>query len=179
MGLKPRNQVYTNVSKGVRSLNKKNSFTAYILIGIGLYFLIRQLDLPLFGAFVSWPTLLIIIGGSLLLHSYSARDYQHLFSGTVLLGLGIHFHGLIYYDFWIDHWAIYLLIVGIAFIIRFLRTKNGLLPGALLISIALLILFSVHVPPWLGWVDHITLFIEKFWPIVLIILGIFLLKKKK
>lgn len=160
-------------------MKKQNSFAAYILIGIGLYFLIQQLDVPILSSFHSWPTLLIIIGISLLLHSYSAKDYQHLFSGTVVLGIGIHFHGLMYYDFWIDHWAMYPLIVGIAFIIRFLRTKSGILPGVLLIGIALFMLFSAYIPAKLNRINDVILFIEKFWPIVLIILGIFLLKKKK
>ncbi|HLR40810.1 MAG TPA: DUF5668 domain-containing protein [Virgibacillus sp.] len=160
-------------------MKKQNSFAAYILIGVGAYFLLKQLDLPILHDFYSWPTLLIIVGIALLIHSYSAKDYQNLFSGTVVLGLGVHFHGLHNYPFWIDHWAMYPLIIGIAFIVRFLRTKNGLLPGTLLIGISLLMIFSENVPEWLDWIYIVIDFLEKFWAIAIILLGILLLKKKK
>lgn len=160
-------------------MRKQNSFAAYILIGIGFYFLIKQLNLPILTDFYSWPTLLIIVGIALLIHSYAAKDYQNLFSGTVVLGLGIHFHGLNHYSFWIDHWAMFPLIIGIAFIVRFLRTKNGLLPGIILIGVSMLMIFSIDVPEWLSWIYIVIDFLEQFWAIALIVLGIFLLKKKK
>lgn len=160
-------------------MKKQNSFAAYILIGIGLYFLIKQINLPVLADFYSWPTLLIIVGIALLIHSYSAKDYQNLFSGTIVLGLGIHFHGLNHYSFWINHWAMFPLIIGIAFIVRFLRTKNGLFPGIILIGVSMLMIFSIDVPEWLSWIYIVFDFLEKFWAIALIILGVFLLKKKK
>lgn len=160
-------------------MKKQNSFAAYILIGIGSYFLLKQLELPILNDYYSWPTLLIIVGIALLIHSYSVKDYQHLFSGTVVFGLGVHFHGLNSYLFWIDHWAMYPLIIGIAFIVRFLRTKNGLLPGIFLIGVSLLMIFSENLPEWLDWVYIVIDFLEKFWTIAIILLGIMLLKRKK
>jgi membrane-bound ClpP family serine protease len=158
---------------------KHNSFAAYILIGVGVYFLVRQLDMPAFAMLDSWPVLVIIIGVALLLHSYTAGDYQHLFSGTIVLGIGVHFYGLEHFDFWIDHWAMYLLIIGIAFIIRFLRTKKGWLPGILFTGLALITIFSDQMPLPAGLADDITAMIEKFWPVLFIVTGIILLKKKK
>ncbi|PAV27702.1 hypothetical protein CIL05_20610 [Virgibacillus profundi] len=160
-------------------MKKQNALAAYVLIGIGGYFLLRQLKVPIFTDFYSWPTLLIIIGLALLIHSYTAKNYQNLFGGTIILALGIHFHGLEHYSFWIDHWAVYLLIVGIAFIVRFLQTKHGLLPGILLIGISLILIFSLEVPAWFDWIYDVFEFIERFWPIAIIIVGIYLLKKKK
>src|SRR5699024_7517629 len=101
-------------------MKKHNAFTAYILIGLGIYFLIQQLDLQMFDKFYSWPTFLIIIGISFLIHSFSASEYEHIFTGVLLLGLGIHFHGLVNYDFWFDHWSIYALFVVFAFFVIFL-----------------------------------------------------------
>lgn len=160
-------------------MKKQNSFAAYILIGIGVYFLLKELKIPIITDFYSWPTLLIIIGIALLIHSYSSKDYQHLFSGTVVLGLGIHFHGLEHYSFWIDHWAVYLLIVGVAFIIRALRTKKGFIIGIILTGLAILLIFSVQLPGWTGWIYDVTAAIEDFWPVILIVIGIYWLKKKK
>src|SRR5699024_9441316 len=111
-------------------MKKQNSFIAYILIGIGIYFLIRQLNLTLFENFYSWPTFLIIIGISYLIHSYSVKEYESIFTGILLLGLGIHFHGLENYSFWFDHWSAYALIVGIAFLVRFFYTRRGLIQAS-------------------------------------------------
>ena len=133
-------------------MKKQHTFTAYILIGIGVYFLIRQLDLPIFDNFYSWPTFLMIFGVAFLIHSYSTKEYNNIFTGVLLLGLGIHFHGLENYDFWFDHWSVFALIVGLAFLARFLKTKKGLIPATILIGIALLMIFSVTLPEWFHWI---------------------------
>lgn len=160
-------------------MKKQHTFTAYVLIGIGIYFLIRQLDLALFSNFYSWPTFLIIIGIAFLIHSYAQKEYQNIFTGVLLLGLGIHFHGLENYSFWFNHWSSYALIVGVAFLCRFLKTKNGLIPGVALIVIALLMIFSVTLPEWFQWIYGVADFLETFWPVALIGIGIYLLRFKK
>ncbi|UJL44984.1 hypothetical protein KFZ58_11170 [Virgibacillus sp. NKC19-16] len=160
-------------------MKKRNSLAAYILIGIGLFFLLRQLRIPIFTDFYSLPTLLIIIGVSLLLYSYTKKKYQLLFMGTIILSIGIHLHGLQHYSFWIDHWAVYLLIIGIAFIIRYMQTRDGLFAGILLIGISIILIFSIEVPEWLDWIYIVIDYIEDYWPIALIIIGIYLLRKKK
>ncbi|RFA34554.1 hypothetical protein CAI16_11010 [Virgibacillus dokdonensis] len=160
-------------------MKKQNTLTAYLLIGIGLFFLLKQLNIPILNNFYSWQTIIIIIGLVLLIHSYITKNYQNLFSGTILLGLGIHFYGLAYYPFWIDHWAMYVLIVGVAFIVRFLQTKEGLIPGILLTAFSLVMMFSVQLPSWFNWIYTIVDVMERFWPVLLIIFGLFLLTKRK
>ncbi len=160
-------------------IKKQNSFIAYLLIGIGTYFLIKQLDLALFDTFYSWPTVLIIIGIVFLIHSYSTHEYEHIFTGVLLLGLGIHFHGVENYNFWIDHWSIYTLIVGVAFVIRYLQTHRGLIPGLILIGISVILIFSVTLPDAFKWFYGVTEFLDSFWPIILIGFGFYVLFKKR
>lgn len=160
-------------------MKQNSNFTAYILIGIGIYFLAEQQQITIFQNFYSWPTFLMIIGIAFLLHSYSTKDYYHLFTGTLLLGLGIHFHGLENYAFWFDHWASYPLIIGIAFLVRYLKTKTNGLIGIGLIGASLFMIFSLNLPEYLQWMYYITSFLESFWPVVLIVLGVYILKRKK
>lgn len=159
-------------------MKKQHLFTAYLLIGIGIYFLIKQLDLAAFRNFYNWPTLLMIVGIAFLLHHYTVKEKQNIFTGVLLLGLGIHFHGLQNYDFWYNHWSIYTLIVGMAFLVRFFTTKKGFVPSVILIGISLLMIFSVTLPEWFQGIYGIIDFIETFWPVVLIVIGIYLLRKK-
>lgn len=160
-------------------MKKQHAFAGYLLIGIGLYFLLSKLELPILTDFYSWPTLFIIIGLAFLIHTYKTKDYQNLFSGTIILGLGVHFHGVNHYSFWIDHWGVYLLIVGTAFIVRFLKTKKGLFPGFILIGLSLIVIFTVNLPPYLSWVYQILDLVENYWPIVLIGIGVYFLRRKK
>ncbi|GAB3050088.1 LiaI-LiaF-like domain-containing protein [Virgibacillus ainsalahensis] len=160
-------------------MKRQNSLIAYILIGIGIFFLLKELKVPIITDFYSWTTLLIIVGLALIIHSYRARKYQNLFVGTIVLGMGIHLHGMNHYSFWIDHWAAYPLIIGIAFLIRYTKTKKGLFPGVLLIAVSILLIFSIQLPEWLSWIYLVIDFTEKFWPVILIVVGLYLLKKKK
>ncbi|MFC4022625.1 LiaI-LiaF-like domain-containing protein [Oceanobacillus longus] len=159
-------------------MKKTNSLLAYLLIGIGIYFLLREMKIPILTNFYSWQTLLIIIGLALLIHSYTSKTYQNLFVGTIVLGLGIHLHGVQHYSFWIDHWGVILLIIGIAFIVRYAKTKKGLLPGLLLILLAVLFIFSINLPAYFDWIYSIIDLLERFWPIVLIVIGFYLMKKQ-
>ncbi len=152
---------------------------AYILIGIGVYFLLQELRLPIITDFYSWPTLLILLGLAFLFYAYSSKEYKQIFPGFILLGLGIHFHGLNHYSFWIDHWAMYPLIVGIAFLLRNTKIKGGLLPGLILVGISLFAIFANQKPGWFQWGNRIIYWIEQFWPALLIGLGIYLLVKRK
>lgn len=159
-------------------LRKQHFLTAYFLIGIGIYFLLQHLNLSFFQSFYGWPTILMIIGLSFLLHSYTTKEHQSLFVGVILFGFGLHFHGLKTYDFWYDHWSIYTLIVGIAFLLRFFKTKSGFITAIILIGISILMIFSISLPEWFNGIFGVVEFIETFWPVVLIVIGVLLLRKK-
>ncbi|QTM99987.1 hypothetical protein ERJ70_12200 [Sediminibacillus dalangtanensis] len=160
-------------------MKKQNIFTGFLLIGIGCYFFLQQFQIPFFTDFYSWPTLLMIIGIVFLFHSYFSKEYKNLFPGTILLGLGLHFFGLRHYGFWIDHWGVYPLIIGIAFLIRFQKTKSGLLPGLLLLGIALFAIYSINKPGWFNWINETASLLESFWPLLLIAIGGYLIYRKK
>src|SRR5699024_9410721 len=165
---------YFSVLRG-SNLKRQYFFVVYLFIGIGVFFLLKQLKIPIFTDFYSWPTLLIIIGLAILIYSYRLKEYQSLFSGTLILGLGLHFHGMAHYVFWINPWAMYTLVIGIGFIIRYLKTKKGFLLGSAIIIISSIIIFSFKLPAWLVCVYYLLSYIEAYWPIALIILGVYFL----
>ena len=160
-------------------MRKQPTLTAFLLIGIGIYFLLKQLKFPIITDFYSWPTLLIIVGVAFLLHSYMARDYDKLFPGTIILGIGIHYHGLRQYSFWLDHWGIYTIIVGLALLISYQKTKSGLFPGLILLTISFIAIFASNQPTWFYWINEFMALLETFWPIALILFGAYLLFNKK
>ncbi len=156
----------------------KNKLIAYILIGLGVYFLIKQLELPLFLPFIGWPTVLAIIGVAFLLHSYIAQLPDNLFVGVVLIGLGIHFHGLQTSPDWYDHWSIYTLILGIAYLVLFLKARRGLIPSVVLLGLSSIMIFSISLPEWFEPIYLVIDFIDTFWPVIVLGIGIYFLWKK-
>jgi membrane-bound ClpP family serine protease len=160
-------------------MKKQNPLLAYILIGIGLFFLLRELKIPIITDFYSWQTLLIVVGAAFLIHSYRSKSYEHIFTGVFILGIGIHLHGVAHYDFWIDHWGMYLVIIGLAFLFRYFKTKTGLLPGTFFLVIGLLLIYSQQFNQYFYWVHDLVSIVERFWPILLIILGFYWLRKGK
>ncbi|WP_082233686.1 LiaI-LiaF-like domain-containing protein [Halobacillus massiliensis] len=159
-------------------MKKQNSFTGFLLLGLGGYFLLRQFNIPFLNPFYSWPTILIIIGAALLLHNYFSKDSSTLLPGIILTGFGIHFHGLERYPNWIDHWAVYTLIIGTGFFIKYLKTKSGIIPALVLLGLSIFALFSTSNPEWFEYISVVITFVERFWPVVLVIAGVYILKKK-
>jgi hypothetical protein len=160
-------------------MKKQGVFPGIILIGIGLYFLLNQLHFPALKMFYSWPTILIIIGVAFLAQAYTSRDYQNIVPGFILAGIGAHFHLINLVAIWPDHWAMFTLIIGIAFLLRYQQTKTGVFPGLLLLVLSIFALFYHEVIGWLGWIGSIVQIVETYWPIGLIIAGIYLLFIKR
>lgn len=167
-----------NRQAGVDRMAKQNSFIGILLICLGGYLLLQQVNIALLEPFHTWPSILMIVGGSLVVHCYLEKNFHNLMIATLILGLGIHFHGLMHYDFWINHWAMYPLIVGASLVIRSLRTKKGFLLGALFIGFSVLMIFSVQMPEWFNVFYSGFDYIEAFWPLLLVLAGIYCLRKK-
>src|SRR5699024_6869715 len=153
--------------------NNLNIFFVYLLILLSIFYLLLHLDFSFLQDYYSWPTLLVIIGVVFLIDSYKENEFQHIFTGTLLIGLGIHFHGLEQYDFWLDHWSVFSLIVGLALLMRFFKTKKGLVLSCILIGISIIMIFSISLPDWFDWIYDVVYFLETFWPIALIVIGVY------
>src|SRR5699024_12357315 len=78
-----------------------------------------------------------------------------------------------------SHWAVYPLLIGIAFVVRALKIKKGMILGLFFILGSLIVIFSIKLPEWFNWVYQFTNYLESYCPIVLIVVGVYLLMKKK
>lgn len=160
-------------------MKKQHIFTGFLLIGIGTFFLLRQFSIPFLHHVYSWPTLVMLIGLIYLFYSYLSKDHKYILPGVILLGLGVHFYGRMYYSFWAEHWAVYPLIIGAAFLIRFTKTKSGLLPGVILITTAMFGAFSPQHFIFFSWLEKTVNFFESYWSILIIATGFSILNKNK
>jgi hypothetical protein len=160
-------------------MKKHGIFSGILLVGFGLYFLSEQLNLPFLRSFQSWPTLLIIVGLALLGQAYYAREYQQIFSGTILFGFGLHFHFLQYVKAWPNNIGMLLLIIAIGMLLSSQKTKTGFAYGLLFFILSCALLFYDRINQWFNFVENEISVLWKFWPVGLIITGIYLLFIKK
>jgi hypothetical protein len=73
-----------------------------------------------------------------------------------------------------------ILIISLGFFLRFQKTSKGLFQAFLFLILAVLLLFYNQMAGYFGILQNGISFIWKFWPVLLIVVGIyFILKKKK
>jgi len=161
------------------SMKKQGIFSGIILIGFGLFFLSEQLNLALFHRFHHWSVLLMITGFALLAQAYYAREYQHIFSGFVLFGFGLHFYLLHFLKTWPNNIAMFLFIIAIGLLLSSQKVKHGFVQGIFFLLLACILLFYDRISQWLNVVENGISTLWKFWPLGLIFAGIYLLFMKK
>ncbi|MFA9558635.1 LiaI-LiaF-like domain-containing protein [Evansella sp. AB-rgal1] len=156
-------------------MKRNNVIPGIILILVGLYYLLKQfqISIPFSDSLFAWPSILVAIGFVLAFQGHSNRDDNKIFSGTILLGLGVFFHGIHTFHLWSYHWGYITLIVSIAFFMKhFVTKRDGIVPGIILLIISLFALYSYQVTTWIQ-----TFFstFDTFWPIIFIGIGVYLL----
>jgi hypothetical protein len=160
-------------------MKNQKIFPGIILIGFGAYFFMQQSGISIFEKFYTWPTLLIIVGLAFLGQGYMAKDYEAILPGVILLGFGVHFHVVGHLAFWPNQIGTFILIIALGFFLRFQKTKSGLFQAFLFLILALLSLFYSKIASHLGLLENSVSIAWKFWPIILIIIGIYFLFIKK
>ncbi|TLS39214.1 LiaI-LiaF-like domain-containing protein [Pseudalkalibacillus caeni] len=158
-------------------MKKQGVFLGILLIGIGSFFLLENFNVPYMDQLASWPLILIIIGFAFLFQAFLVKEYQNIFPGIILIGLGVHFFALNSLPFWPNSWGMYTLIVSLAFLFTYYKTKKGgLFTGMALLIISLFELLYTGFQLWLQTTFN---FIGELWPIILIAFGIYLIWFKK
>lgn len=152
---------------------KQGIFPGTLIAGIGLYFLSKQWAVPFIGEMDALPAFLLIIGIAFFLQR---KEPYALFSGVVICGIAIHYYASGNISNWPAIWVVYLLSIGVGFILQYNKTKHsGLWLGAALTILALIALFASRTN---GIFREIIQYTERFWPVILILVGGYLIKKK-
>ncbi len=160
-------------------MKNQRIFPGMILIGFGVYFFLQQANITLFQQFYTWPTLLVIVGVSFLAQGYGVKDYEAILPGVILTGFGLHFHIINHFQLWPNHIGTFILIIALGFLLRYLKVRSGLFQGILFLVLALLLLFYEKITAWLGILENTVTIAWKSWPVVLVIIGFYLLFIKK
>ncbi|MYL62881.1 hypothetical protein GLW07_05855 [Bacillus hwajinpoensis] len=158
-------------------MKRQSIFPGVLFIGIGLYYLFQTLNLPFSDHLMNWQVILIVIGFAMIIQGSITKEGNMLFPGILLLGLGVHFYFVNKIAVWPESWGMYTLILSAAYLVTYYKTKKtGLVPGLLLLALSIIELLYSGLELWL---NSTFSFVGKFWPIALILIGIYLVTKKK
>ncbi|MEH6954022.1 LiaI-LiaF-like domain-containing protein [Neobacillus drentensis] len=162
-------------------MKNQRIFPGIILIGFGVYFLLQQAGITIFQQFFTWPTLLMIVGIAFLGQGYSAHESESILPGVIMTGFGLHFLLVGKIPIWpSNNIGMLILIISIGCFLRFQKTNAGLFQAFLFLILAVLLLFYNKITAYFDLLQNGMSFVWKFWPALLIVVGIyFLLKKKK
>lgn len=161
-------------------MKNQRYFSGIIFIGFGAYFLLQHTNIVFLQQFSGWPSLLMITGAAFLGQGYIGKENELVFPGVILFGFGLHFFVVTYLHIWSDHIGIFILIIALAYVLKYQKTGTGLSQGILFLAVAALLLFQERVTDWLGSFEASIPLFFKYWPIAFILFGLyFLIKKKK
>lgn len=160
-------------------MKKQSVFFGIMLVGLSLFLLVSRFQIPFMLKLHSWPSLLLLVGTAMIVQAYKAHDFQQLLPGMLLLTLGVHFHAVSLFPFWPKHIGMILLMIALSFLLSSRKNNTGLLQGIFLLSLSLLMMFSDQLKLWTALLEQHFNYIWKFWPLLLLIIGLYLLFFKR
>jgi hypothetical protein len=160
-------------------MKNQRIFPGIILIGVGAYFFLQQTAITIMPQFFTWPTLLLIIGLAFLGQGYIGNDYEAILPGVILVGFGLYFLVLNHYAFWSNQVGSFVLFIALGSVLRYQKTHSGLFQAVLFLILSIILLCYDTISTYFGLLQNGVSIVWKFWPIVLIGIGIFLLYRRK
>ncbi|MEO2227516.1 LiaF transmembrane domain-containing protein [Priestia megaterium] len=160
-------------------MKKQSMFFGVLLVGFGIFFLLNELHMSIAAKVYTWPVLLILIGAALLTESALSQDHSNLLASYILITLGIHFYVSKQIPFWPTNISMVVFMVAISFLLSARKVKSGFFQGGTLLIIAILMMFSDRLKLFLPKVEDGVNYLTTFWPILLLLVGLYLLFFKR
>ncbi|CAM3821855.1 hypothetical protein [Alkalicoccus chagannorensis] len=146
-----------------------------VLFVIGVYFITEQYNIliPYADIIVTWPSIFAGIGFIFMWQGFSNKDDQKMFTGTLLTGLGILFHGVHTLGLWSYQWPYFTLVIGAAFLTKYrVQRRDGLLAGIVLMAVSGAALFQSELAPAFRIIPDPVM---AYWPVLFVLVGMYLL----
>ena len=152
--------------------SKSSLLPGILLIIIGSLLLIHKLEIFSFDWPKTYPVVFLAIGIALFISYYTNRNRNSVFWATIFTLGGLFFflrnYGYIDYYYFPDIWPVFMIILGIAFIVLFMATPQDwgvLIPGGIFLILGTSFLFrSLHL-----W--QAQEIVRRYWPLILILVG--------
>ena len=160
-------------------MKKNRLFIGILLIGFGMYYLISKWQIPSLQIFTYWTTPILITGIALLFQAFKGKESHYIFPGIIVLGFSIHFYAIEHIKNWPNHWSVLTLVISIGMLFQSRKGKGDLLPGILLFIMSLFFLFNEKLTTMLTSLQSQVSYFQQYWPILIAVIGLYLLFSKK
>ncbi|MBN2030072.1 hypothetical protein JW824_07475 [bacterium] len=145
------------------------------LILIGLWFFLHQYFFFSSHWMRIYPFLLLFFALFLILETFRRNHSNSLFWGVVFFIIGLFFFlrnfGIIDYYYADEYWPVFLLAFGFGFLVLFLFNPKDwgvIIPASIFLFLGIGFSSRTFLGMFWGWDS----FIEKYWPAVLIVIGL-------
>ena len=153
-------------------------FSSIILIGFGLFYFLKSINFTPLLPYYSWASLCIIIGLALLGESRFGSHPDFILPGILFIGFGLHEYISIHVEYWpAEHTAIFLF-ASLGLLLIYSKKGTGKGAGLLFLAISFLFIFQEKLLNMLGLTSYIQFF-NHYWPVLLMLIGGFLIFKTK
>jgi hypothetical protein len=155
--------------------DRKSMMPGLVLAGVGIWLLSRNLTFHSLFWLKAYPVLLLSFAAALFWEYQRTRHHSSLFWGSVVLVIGlfccIRNYRLMPYVFFDETWPVFLLALGIGFLVRFLvqpRDWGVLFPAGFFLFIGAESVVHSMEGEWAERMEQGM----RYWPAALILLGI-------
>ena len=134
-------------------MKNQRIFPGIILLGFGIYFFWQEANISFFSEYMTWPTLIMIVGIAFLYQGYGGKDYDAILPGVILTGFGFHFHVVNRFSIWPDASGALILFIALGSILRYQKETGMFYASQVMYSIQFSCLFYDKVT---RIIDHST-----------------------
>lgn len=160
-------------------MKKQKYLPGMLLLGFGIYFLLKEFNITAIESFLTWPTILIILGLAFFVQAYKAKEYSLILPAVIMFGFGIHFHIIARLSIWPDHIGVLLLIIALGFILQYQKIGEGIFLGIFFLLFSIVMLFNSSIGTLVEDSPSGMLSLFSYWPVLLIVFGGYYLFMKK
>ncbi|MFN2745045.1 hypothetical protein ACINLE_07390 [Bacillus sp. z60-18] len=160
-------------------MKKKSVLLPLLLLAVSIYAFLRTGQINLFEGQAEWSVLSGLIGLAFLYQGQKEADSAHFFAGLLVTAISVYFTFKQELFGHADDFAVIVLIVGAALLVKSMRTKEYQYESLLMIAVALYLYFFQQIISWLRSLKIETAYVETYWPAAFILIGLFLLFLKR
>ncbi|WMW46201.1 hypothetical protein RFN66_16210 [Bacillus paralicheniformis] len=160
-------------------MKKKSVLLPLLLIAVAVYAFLRSGRISLFDGQEEWSVLAGLIGLALFYQGQKEADSAHSFAGLFMTAIGVYFTFKEDYFSRADDFAVIVLILGAALLVKSFKTKEYQYESLLMIAVGLYLYFFRQIAAWLKTANIETAYVEAYWPAAFIAVSLLLLFLKR
>lgn len=154
-------------------------FVGITLIGFGIYYYLQFADAKTFEFLHSWPMLFVIVGTGFLMQAYKGRVHDFILPGVVVTGFGLHFLLANQISVWPNELGVLILAIALGLLLQSMKKGSSKLLGVIVLFLAIFFIFYEKFSFLESTFEKMSSLLTHFWPILLVLVGIWALYRKK